>query len=187
MDDRRVVMDVVVPTYRCDLAKLTKIVSLASVRTVTTFILVVDHPDPNSIPVQALVAHFATVPRTRARVVVNESNRGAAHSRTRGFYESWADYILFLDDDVIPKDNILSAYAQAIHSHPQASGFVGASIIPEPKDIEYFRTAVVLCYLIDWWTIAQRMSNPPWGVTANLAARYDKGKKMREHREQETK
>ena len=171
-------MDVVVPTYRCELSTLTEIVALKSDRVVTTYILIVDHPDPSNSPkVKSLVSHFAKFPRTSVRVVVNETNRGSAFSRTRGFFESWADYVLFLDDDVQPKEDILTEYAKAIVSHPDASGFVGTSLIPEPGEGEYFRMAVKLCYITDWWTIAQRVSNPPWGITANLVSRYKNSKK----------
>jgi hypothetical protein len=82
--------------------------------------------------------------------------------------ESAADWVLFLDDDVVPDRNIVEAYKNAILAHgDQFDGFVGSTVLPTEENI--FPTAVHLSDVSYFWTIADKMDAVPWGVTANLA------------------
>ena len=48
------------------------------------------------------------------------ANRGASHARNVGLNYSTADWVLFLDDDVLPEPHLLDAYAGAVIRHPNA-------------------------------------------------------------------
>jgi glycosyltransferase involved in cell wall biosynthesis len=63
-------------------------------------------------------------------------NLGAAAARNRGLAESKADWILFLDDDVIPDIDILQQYHTAILQHGDtALGFIGLTKLHAPHDV----------------------------------------------------
>lgn len=61
----------------------------------------------------------------RLRVRINESNLGASATRNAMLDASYADYVIFFDDDVIPAEGCLNAYVQAFRRHPLALGFAG--------------------------------------------------------------
>jgi glycosyltransferase involved in cell wall biosynthesis len=58
-------------------------------------------------------------------------NRGASFARNTGFNYTTADWVLFLDDDVIPDEHILDAYAGAIRRYPDAKVLVGMTELPD--------------------------------------------------------
>jgi len=103
------------------------------------------------------------------RIRRNETNLGASESRNRGMQESAADWIHFLDDDIVPQSNLLLRVEQAIRDSPNAAGFVGRSNFPRSDTI--FTTAVRLAGVVFFWDIATNLdlaNDVPWGVTANL-------------------
>jgi len=170
---KKITLDVVVPTYRAPLGFLEKILSLDVPEEVSTqFTIVFDRPGNAEAQevFSALERKHRANPYVRLRM--NEENLGAGQSRNRGIRESAADWILFLDDDVVPNQDILCAYARAIRQHPNATGFVGLSRLPSPTNSR--QLAVVLAQLSFFWTIAECFPNEtelPWGVTANLCMR----------------
>lgn len=102
----------------------------------------------------------------------NRENLGASEARNRGIQESCAEWILFLDVDIIPDDNILHAYCLKILEHPYASGFIGSTRLPIATNSR--QAAIVLAQLTYFWNIAEKFPDQtelPWGVTANLCAR----------------
>jgi glycosyltransferase involved in cell wall biosynthesis len=94
-------IDVIIPTYRCDLRRLRALCTLAcshpaSVQT----LIVVDRPNtPNLAELRALACYAAD--RT-VRVHVQEANAGASFARNTGLAQSFGDYAVLLDDDVVP-------------------------------------------------------------------------------------
>lgn len=84
--------------------------------------------------------------------------------------ESSADWIAFLDDDIVPHLDLLIEAEKAIRKHPTAAGFVGNAQFPPSDTI--FTTAVRIAGVTFFWDIATKISDDvPWGVTANLIAR----------------
>ncbi|KIK36718.1 glycosyltransferase family 2 protein [Suillus luteus UH-Slu-Lm8-n1] len=167
---RKMTLDVVIPSYRVLLPFLDAILALKESPTCETmFIIIIDNPHSSKIiELEAKYAH-----RPDIRIRVNESNLGASASRNRGMKESAADWILFLDDDVTPQDDILVEAEKAIRSNPRAAGFIGNTFFPVASTI--FTNAVHLAGVTHFWDIAAKMpqneSDMPWGVTANLIAR----------------
>ncbi|KAJ3291956.1 hypothetical protein HDU79_001886 [Rhizoclosmatium sp. JEL0117] len=170
---RLITLDVVCPSFRSHQPTLERILKLeVPVNVSTTFIIVFD--DPESPDSKACFSHLAKQygndPFVRLRM--NSQNLGASETRNRGLDESTADWVLFLDDDVEPSKNILSAYAKAIEALPNASGFVGPTILPPPKTSR--QIGVSLANMTFFWDLG--LTHPgetkiPWGVTANLVAR----------------
>lgn len=164
---KKLTLDVIIPCYRVNLEILSTILSLeAPSSTAVTFIIIIDSPNSSSIP--ALLARYSSNPNVRIRV--NDTNRGASYSRNRGLEEASADWVHFLDDDIIPSSNLLFAVSDAIRGNPDAAGFVCNTQFPTTTSV--FTTAVHLAGVTYFWDIATKTEvDVPWGVTANLVSR----------------
>lgn len=163
----RLVIDVVTPSYRVDLSFLRGIVEQSVPRNCSTmFIIAVDDPSADLTQLRQLEA---SVPG-RMRVRQHARNGGASAARNTGLAESDADWVIFLDDDVIPEQGLIAAYADAIEKHgDEFDGFVGVTELPfEPR---VFAHAVHMSDVSFFWRIAEHMETLPWGVTANIAVR----------------
>ncbi|KAJ7915011.1 glycosyltransferase family 2 protein [Mycena leptocephala] len=165
-------IDVIVPSFRVQFAALSRILELESSDTCEVmFILIVDDPQASSIA--ELEAKYSFRPDVRIRV--NASNLGASASRNRGMEESAAEYVFFLDDDVVPQPDILIKAEIAIRRNPDCAGLVGTTVFPPADTI--FKSAVHLAGVTYFWDIATKLTDDlPWGVTANLIARRNKDK-----------
>jgi hypothetical protein len=162
---RSFVVDIVVPTFRVQHAYLERICSLRASRGVDAFfIVIVDDPRANISALRSLESA-----RSNLRVRMNPENMGAPMSRNVGLNQSAAEWVLFLDDDVVPDPAILDEYAAAASRHPGHAGFVGFSELPELP--EAFPVAVHLSGVSFFWRAAREMPRVPWGVTANLLVR----------------
>lgn len=110
----------------------------------------------------------------RLRIRVNENNMGASATRTRLLKESHSDYVLFLDDDVAPNDDIITEYAKAIRSYPMAHGFVGMSRLPSDGRLwtdGVHVSTTFFWHISEWASLHKR--TVPWGVTANLLLKWN--------------
>ncbi|CAB5197852.1 unnamed protein product [Rhizophagus irregularis] len=161
-------LDIVVPSYRVDFKYLDPIINLEIPVTMSTIIYIIID-DPNSSNIILLKKLYEKDPFIR--ILVNKPNLGASLSRNRGLYESNADYILFLDDDVTPEKDILFECEKVIKEHPTACGFIGSSKFP-PANESIFKSAVVLSGVTFFWEIAEIWDNDiPWGIAGNLLIR----------------
>ena len=162
-------LDVVIPSYRVSLEFLEPILQLRPLKTCSVmFIIVID--DPNSPSIGPLQQKYGADPFIR--ICVNKTNLGASASRNRGMKESAADWIHFLDDDIIPDKNLLVQTAKVIREHPNVVGFVGTSKLPTADNI--LTTAIQLSDVTCFWDIALKRPEDedlPWGATANLIVR----------------
>jgi len=165
-----ITVDVVVPTYRVVRSFLEGICALkCAARNVSVnFIIIVDGPHAEVGWLKQLA-----VDRADVRVRINPVNCGASHTRNVGVDESAAEYILFLDDDVIPNADLIDQYVAAVRNHgDKFDGYVGYSDLPaEPRCI--FPTAVHFSGVSFFWRGAQKMELMPWGITANLFVRRE--------------
>lgn len=188
---RKIMLDVVVPTYRCTESILAGIVSLQVPHYCeTTFIIIVDNPahelakQDGGLLTSKLLPSLTTPGKEfwyRLKVRVQPCNSGAPAARNRGLRESSADCVLFLDDDVVPNRDVLMRYCEAIQQHSRTStsagckavvGFIGRTVFPDQPKLQYCN-AVNLSIVNYFYDIAARMEEPPWGVTANLLVRRD--------------
>lgn len=160
-------LGVVVPTHRCDVSMLQDIVSLKSTAypdVSVQIIVVVDRPDAENL--EEVIALTSYAKDHVVRVFVNEKNIGASESRNIGLSQAFSDHVVLLDDDVVPERYILDAYLGGIERYPDARVWVGCTEFPPAKTtVEHAVRASNLCH---FYGIAKVVSQPPWGVTANL-------------------
>jgi GT2 family glycosyltransferase/LPS sulfotransferase NodH len=161
-------IDVVIPTFRCDpqaLLRLTSISFCDDRAASLSIVVVVDRPDtPNLAELRQILTSYA--PNRVVRVVTMPSNQGASMARNTGLAQSFGEYVVFLDDDVIPSAGLLDEYLSAILRYPDAAGLVGATILPKAQTL--IEHAICVCRIAFFYDIALKMDTPPWGVTANL-------------------
>lgn len=165
-------VDVVVPSFRIqNECILSQILSLrASVYIYVKFWIVVDNKcEQNLKAIQDLATSFNSKSKDGnyfVTVVFYGENRGASFARNTGYNSSFADWVLFLDDDVIPDKNLLDAYVGAILRYPTAKIFVGMSAMPPP--FNFWTRILEVSKVNHFFSIAKYHQHPPWGVTANL-------------------
>jgi glycosyltransferase involved in cell wall biosynthesis len=177
LEPKGVCLDVVVPCFRTNnLEILESIMTLScSVQVYVKFWIVVDNPDPTHVDEVSSLAKRINEERFHqegnffVNVLEYGENRGASYARNLGYNYSTADWVLFLDDDVIPSRHILDAYVGGIRRYPEAKVFVGLTELPTATNTwtKMLRT----CNIMFFYGIAEHMTHPPWGVTANLMVR----------------
>jgi glycosyltransferase involved in cell wall biosynthesis len=168
-------LDVVVPSYRTNNKDiLARILSLRCTDPIyVTFWVVVDNPDEKNLAeVKDLAEEFnggLDGGNYFVNVIHYGENRGASYARNTGYNYSTADWVLFLDDDVIPEEPLLEAYAGSIMRYPKAKCMVGLTKLPEPCNI--WTKILKTCNVMYFYGISKHRIHPPWGVTANIMVR----------------
>lgn len=170
-------LDVVIPSYRKNNHQiLESILRLESTKQAfVKFWIVVDNPDHQHLKDVKDLADLLNDDRFRKQgnyfvsVLDYGENRGASYARNLGFNYSSADWVLFLDDDVVPSEHLLDAYIGAIKRYPKAKIFVGNTELPVAFNTwtKMLRT----CNIMYFYGISKHVPFPPWGVTANLVVR----------------
>ena len=175
-------LDVVIPSLRCNVRKLDfmlgklkvpkgKVWSEFAVR------LSIDNASANLEGLEDLrqkYPYFHIVNRKKRNVLPS----GASAARNDGAQDSNADWILFLDDDVIPRDNILQVYADSILEFLSSPGkvdiygFVGLTEFNVPDTL--FGLAVKSQGMISPFVVAKEKRLPVWAPTSNLVLRRDR-------------
>ena len=197
-----ILLDVIVPSYRVRLDYLSSICSLKVPKRIhSNFIIIVDNKEAllraaNQIqelnvlqradPVmklsraeRILEEFLSKSGKNNVRVRCNEENLGASASRNRGLDESVAEFVLNLDDDLIPDEDLLIKYGNKLYEivdDPTVLGLVGLVRFPRKDDLPLHHAAVLMSYLTFMFEIAERdlYTNPAWGVTANILIRRTK-------------
>lgn len=167
-------LDVIVPSVRANETFLERIINLEIPPHVeTTFIIILDDPSERCY---ALKEKFEGRYKDRVRIRVNSINKGASYSRNRGLDESAAEYVLFLDDDLIPDESLLCVIAEEIRrTGPQYAGYVGATYLSpwEPSEMTAYAKGAMLVHLLHFWVdnVTSGNEHAPWGITAQLVLR----------------
>lgn len=155
-------IDIVIPSFRLDERFILPLVALVKPPGWTfNYYIVVDNPD---IVVSERIQRLRD--KGSITLIINEKNCGASVSRNRGIEAGIGTWILFLDDDVEPDDQLLFHYVKAVSDWPDAIGFIGLTDFPEP--VNAFTQAVELSGPLTPFKIAKKMHEFPWGVTANM-------------------
>ena len=204
-DHIKIILDVIIPSYRVNITYLRRLCALqvpSDMR--TTFIVIVDNPvqlielvrkeelstaqpkhlQPTHTEAEQILEQYLFEEsnyRNNIRVRCNKKNLGASASRNRGIKESAAEYVLFLDDDVIPDEDILKEYGQALNDidsnkdeqQQPILGLVGMVRFPRVKDMPMLHAGILFSYLTFMFEIADNSiyKEPAWGVTANILFR----------------
>lgn len=155
-------IDVIIPSFRMNENILLPILNLKHPKeTVVQFFLMCDNP--NAEISTSLNEAFK---RPGVHFIKNEVNLGVSATRNRGIDLSKADWILFLDDDIIPAEDILVRYAEGIRNHPEEIGFIGPIDLPTPT--HPFNKAVIANGSMDIFGVARVKDGFAWGATANI-------------------
>ena len=164
-------IDIVCPTFRCDLDMLERISNLCpseGIRASTQILFVVDNPGVSNLSSVKTLERWTE--NRLVRVYTNMQNLGASRSRNAGMAQSFADYVICLDDDVIPEAQLLDAYIGAVQRYPQAQALIGCTMLPKQAKT-LMQHAILACGITFFYDVANRMQHPPWGVTANICFR----------------
>lgn len=155
-------LDVIIPSFRMNEAILLPILNLRHPDdAIVQFFLMCDNPNAE---LSAALKEACSQPGVH--FIKNEVNLGVSATRNRGIDLSLADWILFLDDDIIPAEDILVRYAEGIRNHPEEIGFIGPIDLPAPK--HPFNKAVIANGSMDIFGIARVKEGFAWGATANI-------------------
>ncbi|MET0464325.1 MAG: glycosyltransferase [Chitinophagaceae bacterium] len=155
-------IDVVIPSYRLDVFFLRPLINMDQpggwqIR----FFLIADNP---AVKVPEEVTRWQQ--EGRVVLIVNPENLGPAGTRNLGIRAGSAQWILFLDDDVLPMPGLLKAYTDAIEQQPEAIGFVGVTEFPEPMNAT--TRALVINGSISHFDLARYKPSMVWSPTANV-------------------
>lgn len=161
-------LDIVIPSFRADVAVLNSIRSLSVPENmIRKIIVVLDdplHPLPRELQDWSAFDDLT--------IIRNEVNLGASGARNRGIDAALSDWILFLDDDIYPEPDLLQVYAKSIERKGgEVPGFVGITRLPET--VSSFTKGIVASDILTFFDLAEHRDNMPWGVTANLLIRRD--------------
>ena len=158
----RITIDIVIPSIRLDTGRLLEalrmnIPSGAEVR----YYIVSDNPD---LRPGEFVHNGSPV-----RVMVNRDNLGAPLSRNAGLEAGTGRYILFIDDDVTISPDMLAPYLDAIREDPDAPGYVGPTIFPDP--VNSFTRGITASGMLTFFEMPAGRGMMSWGTTSNLMVR----------------
>ena len=128
-----IMVDVVVPSYRVQMDYLLSICSLEVPEFMQTlFIVIIDNPETLVFSAAAIAERdqaqgnitleqseriledYLSRSGNAVRVRCNKTNLGAFLSRNHGLDESAADFILNLDDDLVPNPDLLEQYGRKL-------------------------------------------------------------------------
>jgi GT2 family glycosyltransferase len=159
-------IDIVVPSYRLRSEFLHAVASLRQPPGVNLSVfIVVDCPGADLHEVRRAADGVKNIV-----ILVNNVNVGASESRNRGINAGTGDYILFLDDDVEPWEDLVAEYVSAIRSDEgNHAGFVG--VVRFPPACNGFTRGVIQSGVLTFFGLAAQKGRMPWGVTANLCLR----------------
>jgi glycosyltransferase involved in cell wall biosynthesis len=167
---RILLLDVCVPTFRGGKDLLQRILDLPVPPDCSTqFTIVSDNPANKRV---ADEMEKANTKNPFVRIRSNACNLGAAQTRNRALSESFADWVVFLDDDVMPQTDLLAMYKKAIAEHPNATGFVGLTQLPLPVTAR--QAGIHAAGVVFFWGAAKTyefQTELPWGITANICLR----------------
>ncbi len=158
-------IDIVIPSFRLEESFVLPLLSLSiPENTSVHFFLIADNPSADISP-----GIRSAIGQENISFLVNAENLGAGQSRNEGINMGSGDWILLLDDDVIPSNDLLHVYAAAIRSAPDESGFIGLILLPEPTTT--ISRAIVASGSMDIFSVAAKKKSYAWGATANIMVR----------------
>ena len=158
----QITIDVVIPSIRLDTERLLGTLCMNVPSEVVVQYYVVS--DNLQLRPTQMVSNGSPV-----RVMVNKENLGAPLSRNVGLEAGSGQYILFIDDDVVISPDILQRYLDAIREDPDAPGYVGPTIFPDP--VNSFTRGIVASSMLTFFEMPASRRRMSWGTTSNLMVR----------------
>ena len=161
----KITLNIVIPSYRADVSFLRPIFQLQKPEYLdVSFILILDNPEIEiSTELKELVAEYEIC------LIINEDNLGAAGARNIGIETATMDWILFLDDDICPEDNLLYVYGEVLKHSQGNIGYFGVTKFP--NSINSFTRGIITSDILTFFPIATYIKELSWAVTTNLLIR----------------
>lgn len=160
-------IDIIIPSYRLNIDFLIPILSLKKPHEwKVKCIIIADNP---KIILPKELDTF--IEDGTLTVISNPKNLGAPESRNKGIEIAENDWLLFFDDDIIPNDDILFYYINAIQYSNPIQGFVGVTKFPE--SVNSFTKGVVASDILTFFSLAEDYEEMSWGATANLVIKRE--------------
>lgn len=164
-------IDIIVPCVRPEELNLQHLANLKVPDNVSVkFYVVIDRPDFD-------VSKIIAPENISVHIFQNHENMGASEARNTGLEMGHGNLVLFLDDDVVPNEDILLEYVNAVEDNPESPGFVGLTEFPKPRN--RFTAGVRSSDILTFFTIANTRETVSWGTTSNLMLRRSSIGKVR--------
>lgn len=155
-------IDIVIPSFRLDEQYLVPMLNLNSPQGfIVNYYIVADNPN---IQIPASIQQLSE--RNNVHLLMNPVNLGFSKTRNKGIDAGQGQWILLLDDDVLPNADLLSAYARQILLKPDALGFVGVTDFPPA--INSVTKALQITGVSTHFQLAKREAEMYWSATANI-------------------
>ncbi|MEQ7798439.1 glycosyltransferase [Pedobacter sp. ASV1-7] len=161
-------IDVVIPSFRLDEEILLNIFNLPKPESfLVNYYLVADNP---IVDIPEKVKQLAII--QKINLIQNEVNLGFSRTRNNGIRLGNGKWLLLLDDDIVPSEGLLLAYADAISKNSNAIGFAGVTNFPDPFNSPTM--AMELNGLTGHFKSAKTIDELMWVPTANVMLNRDK-------------
>ena len=155
-------IDVVIPSFRLDEEILHRIVDLSTPVNFTVVVYIISDNPKLTVPQSILNLYNSG----KINLVINETNIGFSASRNMGIRAGNGKWILLLDDDIIPNENLLISYANAIAANENAIGFAGVTFFSQPFNA--VTKALEISGATGHFKSAQHIRSMKWAPTANI-------------------
>lgn len=161
-------IDVVIPSFRLTEQYLLPIINLCSSTEYNIkFYIIADNP---MISIPRILKELSD--NGRICLLINERNLGFSATRNKGIFAGSGKWILLLDDDIIPDENLLDSYCRAIDENENAIGFVG--ITEFPPTFNNATKALKINGMTVHFQLAKTENRLKWAPTANIMLNREK-------------
>ena len=161
-------MDIVVPSYRLNAHYLQGIIALPHPEWLSVhYYIIADNPLLSIPPLIKAAAENNSI-----HLHLNQCNKGASVSRNEGIRMSRSPWILLLDDDIIPADDLLFVYAAAIRKYADVIGYAGTTRFPPASNAA--TAAMQVSGLLDGYSVAEKQKHLVWSSSSNVLLRRDR-------------
>jgi glycosyltransferase involved in cell wall biosynthesis len=155
-------IDIIIPCYRLDEKMLLPIINLPKPPQFNFFIYIVADNPAAKIP--AGIISLAN--SDEIKLIVNAVNSGPSVTRNNGILAGKSKWILLLDDDIVPNENLLYEYVDAIENRPDAIGFAGTTDFP--TTFNAVTKALEINGTVGHFKAAKSQPEMVWAPTANI-------------------
>ena len=118
-----ITIDLVIPSYRLEEDILKRIIALQVPAGLQLSIYIIADNPLIKVPDLLLQLHQQDL----VHLIVNETNLGFSATRNKGILLGKSEYVLLLDDDIVPDAQLLLSYTKAIVQNPDAIGLAGVT------------------------------------------------------------
>ncbi|MBC8052880.1 MAG: glycosyltransferase family 2 protein [Sphingobacteriaceae bacterium] len=155
-------IDIVIPSFRLDEDILEGIFTLIKPETyLVQYFLIADNP---LVDISASLAK--SIEENNVRLIINPFNLGFSKTRNKGIDAGIGDWILLLDDDIVPSKDLLISYTEALKEFPECLGLAGSTQFPEP--FNSVTKALSINGSVGHFAATRRGEAISWTPTANV-------------------